>query len=185
MTLSFFNQLYRSSQKQMLVKVQHLGIMVFAISVITGCGATAFATNPGDNSPKVKTSSVHTTGGGSAMRVLWTVSEYKLGANATWGKEEADKLLFKPLDIDATSITFDGKKCSDVTFKKESIKANEYLDRHFHTTPQVLGIKDEVVEVIKTNCSLPGFAEYMRMPNRKLVVNVNGIFFFFEPAVDY
>lgn len=119
------------------------------------------------------------------MRVLWTVSEYKIGANASWGKEEAAKLLFKPLDIDANSITFDGKKCSDVIFKKESIQTNEYLERRFHVTPQVLGIKDEVVEVIKTSCSLLGFAEYMRLRDRRLVIHINGVFFIFEPAVDY
>src|SRR5450759_2771930 len=46
-----------------------------------------------------------TTGAGVSMRVLWTVSEYRLGTNAVWGNEEARKLLFKPLDIDAVSYT--------------------------------------------------------------------------------
>ena len=119
------------------------------------------------------------------MRVLWTVSEYRLGTNAIWGNEEARKLLFKPLDIDANSITFDGKKCSNVTFKKETVKVKEYLDNFFHTTPQTLGIADETVEVIKTNCNLPGFAEYLRLRDRRLVIQINGVFFYLEPAVNY
>ena len=119
------------------------------------------------------------------MRALWTVSEYKLGANAIWGKEEARKLLFKPLDVDTNSITFDGRSCRDVIFNKETVKTKEYLDNSFQISPLSLGIKDEVVEVIKTNCTLPGFAEYMRLMDRRLVIHVNGVFFFFEPAVNY
>ncbi len=119
------------------------------------------------------------------MRVLWTVSEYKLGANASWGKEEAQKLLFKPLDMDANSITFDGKSCREVIFNKETVKTREYLDNSFHISPLSLGIKNEVMEVIRTNCSLPGFAEYMRLTDRRLVIHMNGVFFFFEPAVNY
>ncbi len=119
------------------------------------------------------------------MRVLWTVSEYRLGTNAVWGNEEARKLLFKPLDIDANSITFDGKTCRNVIFKKETVKAKEYLDNLFHTTPQTLGIEDETVEVIKTDCNLPGFAEYLRLRDRRLVIHINGVFFYLEPAVNY
>jgi hypothetical protein len=123
--------------------------------------------------------------GGVSMRVLWTVSEYRIGRNAIWGKEEAAWLLFKPLDITATTITFDGKKCSNVTFKKETVKTKEYLDHFFHITPQMLNIVDETVEVIKTDCSLPGFTEYLRLRDRRLVININGVFFYLEPAVTY
>ena len=126
-----------------------------------------------------------TTRGGVSMRVLWTVSGYSLGINAVWGKEEACKLLFKPVDIDANSITFDGRKCVNVTFKKETVKAKEYLDNMFHTTPQTLGIEVESVEVIRTNCELPGFAEYLRLRDRRLVIHINGVFFYLEPAVNY
>jgi hypothetical protein len=120
-----------------------------------------------------------------SMRVLWTVSAYKLGANAVWGKEAADKLLFKPLDIDANSISFDGRTCLNVLFRKESVKAKEYVEHSFHVSALSLGIKDEFLEVVKTNCDLPGFAEYMRLRDRRLVMHLNGVFFYFEPAVDF
>jgi len=126
-----------------------------------------------------------TAGAGVSMRVLWTVSEYRLGTNAVWGNEEARKLLFQPLDIDVNYITFDGKKCRNVTFKKEQVKAKEYLAHAYKTTPKALGIEDETIEVIKTNCSLPGFAEYLRLKDRRLVIHINGVFFYLEPAVNY
>lgn len=124
-------------------------------------------------------------GGSVSMRVLWTVSQYRLGTNAVWGNEEARKLLFKPLDIDANSITFDGKTCRNVTFKKEQVKAKEYLAHAYKTTPKALGIEDETIEVIKTNCDLPGFAEYLRLRDRRLVIQISGVFFYLEPAVNY
>jgi hypothetical protein len=108
-----------------------------------------------------------------------------VGGSAVWGKEEARNLLFKPLDIDANSITFDGKMCRDIIFKKETVKAKEYLDQVFHTTPQALGIEEEVVELVKTNCALPGFSEYMRLQDRRIVIHINGVFFYFETAVNY
>lgn len=119
------------------------------------------------------------------MRALWTVSEYRLGANAIWGKEEASRMLFKPLDIDVNYIAFDGKTCRNVTFKKETVKTIEYLINYFHATPQMLDIKEEVIEVITTGCSLPGFGEYLRLKDRRLVIQINGVFFYFEPAVNY
>ena len=108
-----------------------------------------------------------------------------MSESALWGKEEAEKLLFKPLDIGATYITFDGKTCRDIVFKTMSIKAKEYLDRAYHTSPRALGIAEEALEVVKTNCDLPGFAEYMRLKDRRLVIHVNGVFFYFEAAVNY
>lgn len=133
---------------------------------------------PGPSSPPK-------AGAGVSMRVLWTVSKYIIGPNARWREKEARTMLFKPLDITATAITFDGKTCRDVIFKKETLNAKEYLASVFHTTPQTLGIAEEVVEVVKTNCDLPGFAEYIRLKNSKLVIYLNGVFFYFKPAVNY
>jgi hypothetical protein len=122
---------------------------------------------------------------GVSMRVLWTVSKYKIGEKADWGEQEARRLLFKPLDMDATRITFDGQTCLDVTFEKETVKVKEYLERVYRTTPRSLGIEGEVMEVIRTNCRLPGFGEYMRLRDRKLIIHLHGVFFYFEPAVNY
>jgi hypothetical protein len=150
--------------------------------------AFMFPVNPEEQHPGLKTdgpSSQLVGSGGVSMRVLWTISEYKVGEGAVWGEEEARKLLFKPLDIDATQITFDGKTCRDVIFQREKVNAKEYLDHAYRTTPRALGIEEEVVEVVKTNCDLPGFAEYMRLKDRRLIIYLNGVFFYFKPAVDY
>ena len=158
------------------------------MALVWGVGTPMFAPNPEDQSPVLKTerlSSPSAVRGGVSMRVLWTISEYKVGESAVWGEEEARRLLFKPLDIDANKITFDGQTCRDVIFKKEKVNVKEYLDHVYHTTPRTLGIKDEVVEVVKTNCDLPGFAEYMRLRDRRLIIHLNGVFFYFEPAVNY
>jgi hypothetical protein len=169
-----------------LIKLSFLFLIPF---LVLGCGTTGFATDrdgkPRDSKDEgAGISSPVITGGGVSTRVLWTVSEYRVGDNAIWGEEEARKLLFKPLDINSNSINFDGNICTGVVFEKETVKATKYLNR-FHVTPFFLGIKDDVVDVIQTNCKLPGFAEYMRLKDRRLVININGVFFFFEPAVNY
>ena len=65
--------------------------------------------------------------GGKTMRVLWTISAYHIGKNATWDKTEAKNMLFKPLDINRSTITFDGQTCRDVIFKGEIVDATKYL----------------------------------------------------------
>lgn len=122
---------------------------------------------------------------GVSIRVLWTVSGYKISENAVMREDDARKMLFKPLDIGEAYITFDGKTCRNIIFKKETVKVKEYLHRAYQIMPQTIGIDQETSEVIKTNCDLPGFGEYMRLKDRRLVIYIKGVFFFFEPAVTY
>jgi hypothetical protein len=165
-----------------------LVFLILMTALVMNLGTALFAAKEEGTTPPMKTEGLPPpphAGGGVSMRVLWTVSEYRLGESVPWGKEEAQKLLFKPLDIDATTITFAGKTCRDVTFKKETVKAKEYLDQVFHTTPQALGIEDEVVDLVKTNCDLPGFSEYLRLKHGRIVIHINGVFFYFKPFVNY
>ena len=151
-------------------------------------GVWILPVNPEEQPPKSKNDgrpSQFVEKGSVSMRVLWTISGYKVGEGAVWGEEEARKLLFKPLDIDATKITFDGQTCHDVIFEKETVKAKEYLANAYRTTPQALDIKEELIEVVKTNCRLPGFAEYIRLKDRRLIIHLNGVFFYFRPSVNY
>jgi hypothetical protein len=119
------------------------------------------------------------------MRVLWKVTEYKPGPSSTMKKEAADALIFSPLDIDASRIAFAGKTCSDVVFQKERVPLGSYLNRVHAASPEAVGLSDQEVEVVKTNCTIPGFAEYFRLPDRRLVIVIDGMFFFLEPAVSY
>ncbi len=165
-----------------------LGSLFLMAALFWSVGILMPSPNQNAEHPFLKTegrSSQPTKSSAISIRVLWTVSEYKIGKNAVWGDEEACKLLFKPLDIDDTKIIFDGKTCQDVIFKQEKVNAKEYLDYTYHTTPQALGIDQGDLEVIKTNCDLPGFAEYMRLRDGGLIIQLSGVFFYFKPAVNY
>jgi hypothetical protein len=155
---------------------------------IWGFGTFLSVPNPEEQRPVLRTERLLLPlvgSGGVSMRVLWTISKYKVGEGAVWGEEEAHKLLFKPLDIDTDKIIFDGQTCRDVIFEKRMVNVKEYLDHAYRTTPQALGIEEERVEVVRTNCNLPGFAEYVRLKDRRLIIHLNGVFFYFEPAVNY
>jgi hypothetical protein len=121
--------------------------------------------------------------GGVSMRVLWTVSGYVVGKLSAWGEQEARALLFKPLDIKDNEIIFNNRVCKGVTFRRETVNTADYLATVWQVTPQTLGIDDEKMQVIKTNCDIPGFQEYMRLSDSRLLVPINGVFFVFEPAV--
>jgi len=117
------------------------------------------------------------------MRVLWTVSGYVLGERSRWSAQEAKAFLFKPLDITRSEIIFDGRACRGVRFRREEVPAADYLGTAWRVTPQELGIEDREVQVVKTNCDLPGFQEYVRLSDGRLVIHISGAFFFFDPAV--
>lgn len=119
---------------------------------------------------------------GQSIRVLWTVSGYKRGANDKWQKEDADAMILKTLDMDDNSITFAGKNCKEVVFKRERQQLESYLMSRYAVTPQRIDLVNEEVELVKTNCTLPGFSEYLRLPDGRLVINIDGVFFFLEPV---
>jgi hypothetical protein len=165
-----------------------LSFSVFVMALFWVLGALMFPLNPEEQSPMSKNdgqSSQLVRTDGVSMRVLWTISGYKVGEGAVWGEEQARKLLFKPLDIGVTKITFDGQTCHDVIFEKKIVNAKEYLANVYRTAPQALKIDEESIEAVKTNCDLPGFAEYIRLKDRRLIIHLNGVFFYFEPAVNY
>ncbi|MFH1906404.1 MAG: hypothetical protein ABIL11_03320 [Chloroflexota bacterium] len=166
------------------------------IAVLAGCGSLTGGKASEPNPNKIESYPndypndsaprgvyVVTPDSGISMRVLWTVSGYVIGKGSAWGEQDAKALLFKPLDMNDTEITFDGQTCNNVNFQQETVNAAEYLSSAWQATPQTLGIEDQELQVFKTNCALPGFQEYMRLDDGRLIVPINGVFFFFEPAV--
>jgi len=101
------------------------------------------------------------------------------------GRAEAEAMLAKPLDIRGDRIVFDGKVCEGIRFSRTKEKLSAYLERVYKIGPKDLELTDQLIEVIRTDCSLPGFQEYMRLGDRRLVIQVRGVFFFFEPKVTY
>ena len=119
------------------------------------------------------------------FRVLWTVTEYKILDKSKISEQEALAFLSKPLDISETSITFDGDTCSNISFQKKDVDSKDYLLSRFNILPEDVGINEPILQVVRTSCDLPGFAEYLRLPNRQLIVFRNGVLLFFSPWVNY
>ncbi len=94
-------------------------------------------------------------------------------------------MLCKPLDIDKTSITFDRKKFGNISFERKEVRASGYLNHGYNGTPQRLGIAEEFLSVVVTNCNIHGFAEYIQLKDRRLVIFLNGTFSFLECNVTH
>lgn len=120
---------------------------------------------------------------GESLRVLWTVSGYLLGKEFKGNEQEVKAYLFQPLDITSTAINFNGRVCNNVHFDTETVAAAEYLWKRWQVLPEELGITDRTVQVVRTNCDIPFFSEYLRLKGSRLVCYSNGAFIYFEPAV--
>ena len=122
---------------------------------------------------------------GRTVRVLWTVSGYLIPRGAAMTDPEARQFLFKPLDIGDSWITFSGQTCRNVSFRRKSASARDYFKNTLAIEPEALGIPDQTVEVFTTSCELPGFNEYVRLKDRRLLIQKDGVFFYFSPAANY
>ncbi len=160
-------------------------ILSSMVLILAFSGVFAFLCNAGEKMSDAFVSPAAIPGQGTSIRVLWTVSSYHIMSNAAWGENEARALLFKPLDINATTIAFDGQTCRDVVFTSEIIDTTEYLRERYQVTAQSLGIEDKIMQLVKTTCRIPGFDEYTRLSDRRLLVPIQGVLFVFTPAVNY
>ncbi|GAB4335388.1 MAG: hypothetical protein Kow0089_05060 [Desulfobulbaceae bacterium] len=100
-------------------------------------------------------------------------------------EDEARSLLFKPLDISGSSITFAGRTCRNVVFAEKEVRAAPWFHERLGLDPAELEIEGPTVRVVTTNCELEGFGEYLRLPDRRLLVKRGGVLLFFEPWVNY
>jgi hypothetical protein len=167
----------------MTEKLSSLVVSLAMIVILTACGSTLGQDDSGAGENGTDTGV--STPEGSPMRALWKVSSYIIGRNSSMNEAAAQALVFKPLDITDTEIIFDGQSCQGVIFQQKTVNAVDYLAGTWQTTPTELGIDFTELQVIKTNCSLPGFQEYMRLGDRRLVVPIKGVFFFFAPTAVY
>ena len=172
--------------------INKIALLLTLFSLITACNPSqiTFTEIPkeegddegvGTTSPGTEVMPVD--GSGVGARVLWRISKYVLGENFTGNEDDVKAMLAKELDIEDTKIIFGKDVCDAVSFDESTVKTADYLEEKWHETPEHLGIDFEEIKIIKTQCSLFGFQEYMRLGDGQLVVPYDGVFYFFEPAV--
>ncbi len=179
----------------MIARFALLGISLALTVALSACGATAQAEEGKDSVPAPTDliekatpnsgSDVEPHQATTSMRVLWTISGYVIGSDFTGDKQAAEAMLFKPLDMTDTAIIFDGQACEGTTFQRETVKTAEFLSSSWSTSPQALGIDSPELQVVKTNCGIPGFQEYVRLADGRLIVPIDGVFYFFAPKRNY
>jgi hypothetical protein len=118
----------------------------------------------------------------ASMRPLWSVSGYHLGQGAGIPEQEARSQLFKALDLTQGEITFDGRRCRTGALQRRKVDPARFLPLAWRVTPEELGIAEREIEVVRTECALPGFREYLRLQGNRLVIRVEGVFYFFDPV---
>ena len=111
----------------------------------------------------------------------WVAIRYVFGKVAAMDQAQAEAILSQPVDITATQILFQGKTCQNLITQMETVKSTDYLVTTWQITPELLGIQDTNLQVVKTNCDIPGFQEYVQLGTGQLIVWLDGVFFLFDP----
>lgn len=111
----------------------------------------------------------------------WVATRYVFGQVAAMEKSQAEALLNQQVEILPTEIRWQGKTCTGLVTRAEKFNTQDYLAGTWQVTPQALGIQQSELQVISTNCDLPGFQEYLLLDGGQLVIGLDGVFFVFEP----
>jgi len=158
------------------MNIKYTVFLIFIIS-ITGIGCGSIAENP---SPKSSPSSPP-----SMIEMPWKLTDYYILPNASWGKTDANKLVFKEAFISKNSIRFNEQTCNGVFFKRTSISLSEYLNKRYHASTDALKLSEQHATLISTNCSLSGFDNYIQLDDQRVIIFINGIAFFLMPSIAY
>ncbi|WP_045212885.1 hypothetical protein [Desulfonatronovibrio magnus] len=120
-----------------------------------------------------------------SMRSLWSVTAYAPGKAPDMDETEARDMLFMPLDMDEKKIIFAGQKCEGVDFDRQTGSLEEYLGEKHGFGPGYIGLEEQKATIVRTNCGMEGFSEFLRLDDRRIVLEIRGMFFILEPVVDY
>jgi hypothetical protein len=111
----------------------------------------------------------------------WVASRYVIGQTAAMDSAQAAAIVSQPVEILAKEIQFQGQVCTNLVTQAETVKTMDYLAETWKATPEMLSIQQADLKVIKTNCDIPGFQEYMLLDGGKLMIGLDGVFFEFVP----
>ena len=122
---------------------------------------------------------------GESVRILWSVSSYKAVPDTEYDKNLAKSYLGKPLDMDSSSISFSGEKCSGISFSRKTTEAEPYLLKTLGITSQSINYKGKEITEITTDCHLQGFQRFIRLRSGELIVPMKGFILFLKPNINY
>ncbi|MEE4240888.1 MAG: hypothetical protein V2I36_05450 [Desulfopila sp.] len=122
---------------------------------------------------------------GITTRPLWRVDGFIPKSNSTIGKNEILSYQGRSLDMVENAITFDGRSCSPIIIKRYQADTARYLSQQLHIHPKDAEYHSPTLEVIKTNCHIEGFDEFVRLNDRRLLVPVGEVVLVFLPIVNY
>jgi len=152
-----------------------LAVLLFLIPVIPTACAQDNVPPPSKNSPESESAS---------MRVLWTISNLILLPTAEISADQAGQMLFTPLDMTATSITFDHQTCNDVIFERREVDLSSATSFLTAAARKELAVTDDEAVLVETSCHIHGFKTFLRLPDNRLLVKMHGVLFVFQPNIN-
>lgn len=111
----------------------------------------------------------------------WVITRYVIGPVSALDTAQAGAMVSQQVEILPTEIRFQGKTCPNLVTRAETVNAPDYLSSSWKVSPELLGLRQTELQVIHTNCDIPGFQDYMLLDGGKLLIGLDGVFFEFDP----
>lgn len=114
----------------------------------------------------------------------YVVDDYKLSTISDMSKDEADGYIGKEAVFSKDLVAIVDDLCYEPTFKIKNVKTNEYLIYNYKTNPELLNISDEEIQVVTITCENQFFNDFIKISEDRVIVNINGVFFFLNKISD-
>lgn len=119
------------------------------------------------------------------LRPMWIIRDYKLTPHSQWEAKDAQQWLFKSVEITSEAIRFDGQTCLRPQLNAEPISRNDFIAWTGGITPEDLKAPAGKLELVNTGCNIDALDQYIRLPDRRLVIQSHKVLFVLEPNVNY
>jgi hypothetical protein len=113
----------------------------------------------------------------------WLVTAYELGPTPQMSRAVAETWLGKAARFEEGSLEFLDKVCRYRPVPKE-VDAASYFPATFNIKPETLGLAEPTVLALRSECDIPGFETLFSLPDGRLMLQREGVFFFLSLQTD-
>lgn len=144
-------------------------LIVLLVFIMTGCGISTFEISENISAPK--NMNLPITG-------EWIIEDYKLSPISSMDEDDikgyiGDRVIFHEKLVSVGKNYF-----LNPSFKVKNVDAEDYLIYHYKTSPEVLNIQSEKIQIVSISDKEQFFNDFIKVSDDLLIVNIDGVFFY-------
>jgi hypothetical protein len=114
----------------------------------------------------------------------WEVYSFKLGSPNIVPSEQASSWIGKKAVFAENAAVIGEEYCTEPMYKIKNVNLVSYLLYQYKINPDYLNIQDEDIQAVSITSEGQYFHEFIKLGDSKIIVNIDGVFFFLKKTSD-